>query len=103
MAHSHGGVFVCSSHLSAYDPKDGSKKVSGPALQGLANIVLEVDDKDQIWAIGVLGPDKYHDYFKAFKPEFKEIYGNWRKAKKAVKQEAQTMLLSEYTQEMIQY
>ena len=103
MAYKSGGVFVCSSHLSAYDPKQGAKRVSGPAPQGLANIILEVDDNDHIWAVGVLGPDKFHDYFKAFKPEFKAIYGNWRKAKKLVKVHTPTMLLSEYCKEIIQY
>ncbi len=103
MAYKHGGVFVCSSHLSAYDPKQGAKKIAGPAPQGLATIVLEVDANDHIWAVGVLGPDKFHEYFRAFKPEFKQIFGNWRKAKKLVKVEAPTMLLSEYSKEIIQY
>lgn len=103
MACKCSGVFVCSSHLSAYDPKNGSKVIAGPATQGLADIVLEVDGNDEIWAVGVLGPDKFHDYFKFFKPEFKETYGNWRKAKKKVKQDAPTMLLSEYSKDIIMY
>lgn len=103
MAYANGGVFVCSSHLSAFDPVQGSARVSGPAPEGLANIVLEIDDKDRVWAVGVLGPDKFHDYFKAFKPEFKEIYGNWRKAKKVVKLNVPTVPLSEYSKDIIQY
>jgi len=102
-AYPHGGVFVCSSHLSVYDPIDGSKNVAGPAAQGLANIVLDVDENDQIWAVGVLGPKRFHDYFKAFKPEFKQIYGNWRKAKKIVKIHAPVTLLSEYSKDIIEY
>lgn len=69
MAQDKAGVFVCSSHLSAYDPKNGAKVTAGPTTQGLANIVLEVDKDDNIWALGVLGSDKFHDYFKSFKPE----------------------------------
>ena len=38
MAQKKSGVFVCSSHLSAYDPKDGAKVTAGPATQALANI-----------------------------------------------------------------
>lgn len=103
MAQKGGGAFVCSSHLSAYDPKNGSKVVAGPATQALANIVLEVDSNDEIWAVGVLGSDKFHEYFKAFKPEFKMIYGNWRKAKKIVKVDTPTVPLSEYTEDIIIY
>jgi Rieske Fe-S protein len=102
-AYKHGGVFVCSSHLSVYDPKNGSVNVAGPAAQGLANIVLDIDEKDQIWAVGVLGKDKFHDFFKNFKPEFKSMYGNWRKAKKIVKINTPTELLSEYTKDIIIY
>jgi len=103
MAYKSGGVFVCLSHLSAYDPKEGAKKVAGPTPQGLATIVMEVDENDHLWAVGVLGPNKFHDYFKSFKPEFKAIYGNWRKAKKIVKVKTPVMLLSEYSKEIIQY
>ncbi len=103
MAQKKSGVFVCSSHLSAYDPKDGAKVTAGPATQALANIVLEVDSNDEIWAVGVLGADKFHDYFKSFKPEFKLIYGNWRKAKKIVKVNTPTIALSEYTKDIIIY
>jgi arsenite oxidase small subunit len=103
MAHKGAGVFVCSSHLSAYDAKNGSKVIAGPATQGLANIVLEVDANDEIWAVGVLGGDKFHEYFKSFKPEFKMLYGNWRKAKKIVKVDTPTMILSEYTKDIIIY
>lgn len=102
-AYKHSGVFVCSSHFSVYDPILGSKNVAGPAEQGLANIILDIDEKDQIWAVGVLGESKFHDFFKDFKPEFKDLYGNWRKAKKIVKINTPTELLAEYTEEMVIY
>ena len=103
MAYKRGGVIVCSSHLSAYDPKAGAKVLGGPAPQPLAATLLEVDKKGHIWAVGVLGSDKFHDYFRSFKPELKEIYGNIRKAKKIVKVHAKTVPLKEYTKEIIQY
>lgn len=103
MAYDTGGVIVCSSHLSAFDAKKGAKHLSGPAAQPLASIVLEVAADDTIWAVGVLGPDKFHDYFNAFKPEFKMFYGGKREAKKLVKISAPTVTLNEYTKEIIQY
>ncbi len=103
MAYKDGGVIVCGSHLSAYDPKNGAKNVAGPAEQPLASIVLEHAEDDTIWAVAVLGADKYHDYFKSFKSELKEQWGGKRKAKKLVKISAPTVTLSEYTQEVIQY
>ncbi|WP_373036147.1 sulfur oxidation protein [Sulfurimonas sp.] len=103
MACEQSGIMVCSSHLSAFDAKKGCKQIAGPAEQPLASIVIEVDKDDNLWASAVLGPDKFHDYFKAFKPEFKKYYGGKRKAKKRVKENALTVTLSEYTKEIIQY
>ncbi len=103
MAYKKGGIIVCSSHLSAYDPKAGAKVVAGPAPQPLASIVLEVDKKGHVWAVGVLGAEKFHDYFRSFKPELKEFYGNIRKAKKIVKVGATTVPLKEFSKEIIQY
>ena len=103
MACGQSGVVVCSSHLSAFDAKRGCKQIAGPAEQALASIVIEVDKDDNLWASAVLGPDKFHDYFKAFKPELKKYYGGKRKAKKRVKDSALTVALTEYTKEIIQY
>ena len=103
MACKESGIMVCSSHLSAFDAKKGCKQIAGPAEQALASIVIEIDKDDNIWASAVLGPDKFHDYFKAFKPELKKYYGGKRKAKKRVKENALTVTLNEYTKEIIQY
>lgn len=102
LAYSQAGVFVCSSHLSAFEAKEGGKKVGGPATQGLASIVLEVDADDHIWAVAVLGPTKFVDYFAAFKDEFKKFYGNKRKAKKLVKTEVKVVPLKTFSTEIIQ-
>ena len=97
------GVFLCSSHLSAFDPKDGGRRITGPATEGLTQIVLEIDENDEIWAVGALGPNRFHDYMDAFKPEFKKYYGNKRKAKKLVKSEAKVVTLKSFSKDIIQY
>jgi len=103
MACGQSGVVVCSSHLSAFDAKRGCKEIAGPAEQALASIIIEIDKDDTIWASAVLGPDKFHSYFKAYKPEMKKFYGGKRKAKKRVKGDVLTVTLNEYTKDIIQY
>ena len=102
LAYDKGGVFVCTSHLSAFEPKQGGKVVGGPANQGLASIILEIDAEDAIWAVAVLGPVKFQDYFDAFKDEFKKFYGNKRKARKLTKVEAKVQTLKNFSAELIQ-
>jgi len=97
------GLFVCSSHMSAFTPKDGGKRVVGPTKEPLAQIVIEIDENDVIWAVGVLGPDKFHEFLKAFKSDFKKFYGNKRKAKKLVKTEAKVLTLKNYTADIQQF
>jgi Rieske Fe-S protein len=100
IAYSEGGVLVCTSHLAAYDPKQGGKIVGGPAKEGVAQIVLEVDKDDHIWAVAVLGPARFEAFFDAYKSELKAIYGR-RGAKKLVKSEAKVQKLKNFTKEMI--
>jgi len=101
LAYDKGGVFVCTSHLSAFEPKQGGKVVGGPANQGLAQIVLEIDADDNIWAVAVLGPVKFQDFFDAFKQDLKAVYGR-RGAKKLVKTEAKVEPLKNFSAELIQ-
>jgi len=103
IAYDEAGVFVCSSHLSAFTPKDGGKRVNGPAAEGLTQIVLEIDKDDTLWAVGALGPSRFHDYLDAFKPEFKKYYGGKRKGKKLVKEEAKVVKLVNFSKDIIQY
>jgi len=103
MACKQESVIVCGSHLSAYDPHKGCKVIAGPAPQPLATIVLEHHDDDTLWAVAVLGPDKFHDFFKSFKPELKEQYGGKRKAKKLVSDVATTVALVDFTKDIIKY
>ncbi len=101
LAYETAGVFVCSSHLAAYDAKEGGKVLGGPATQGLASIILEIDADDNIWAVAVLGPDKFEEFFDAFKQELKAEHGR-RGAKKLIKDEAKVQTLKNFTAEIIQ-
>jgi len=100
-AYDKAGVFVCSSHLAAYDPKQGGKVVGGPAPQGLASIVQEIDKDDNIWAVAVLGPNKFQDFFDAFKQEHKAEFGR-KGAKKLIETEAKVVPLKNFSAELIQ-
>jgi len=101
IAYKTGGVFVCSTHLSAFEPKEGGKLVAGPAPEGLASILLEIDKEDNIWAVAVLGPVKFHDFFDAYKKELKVEYGR-RGAKKLVLKEVKVQALKNFSAEIIQ-
>jgi arsenite oxidase small subunit len=103
MAYSKSGIIVCSSHLSAYDASAGAKVLGGAASQPLAAVVLTVADDDTIWAVGVLGSDKFQDYFRAFKPELKDFYNGIAQGKQLVSISAKTVKLTEYSKEIIQY
>lgn len=104
MAYNKGGVIVCSSHLSAYDPLKGANVVAGEAKDPLASVVLEYDEaNDKLYAVGVLGVELFHKYFRAFKPQLKDRFKKYRKAKKLVKISTATVPLAEYTKEIIQY
>ncbi len=103
MAYKEGGVIVCASHLSAFDPKTGAKVLAGPAKEPMASIILDVDEEGVFWASAVLGHAKFFDYFKSFKPELKEFYKNIRKAKKLVSLGAVVKPLDIYSKEVVIY
>lgn len=101
LSYDKGGVFVCTSHLSAFEPKKGGKVVGGPANEGLASIILEIDADDNIWAVAVLGPVKFQEFFDAFKQNLKKVYGR-RGAKKLTTGEAKVQTLKNFSAELIQ-
>ena len=103
MAYDKSGVIVCSSHLSAFDAGAGAKVLGGAATQPLSAVVLEHASDDTIWAVGILGSDKFQDYFKAFKPELKQFYTGPAEAKKVVSISAKTVKLTEFSKDLIQY
>lgn len=95
------GNVVCDGHTSVYDPKKGCKVVSGKSPAPFASIVLEVGDDDTLWAVGVLGKDKFHEFFRSFRRELKEQFGSKRKAKAKVSIAAETVPMKAYTQDVI--
>lgn len=103
MAYDKSGVIVCSSHLSAFDASAGAKVLGGAATQPLSAVVLEHAADDTLWAVGILGMDKFQDYFKAFKPELKQFYNGPAEAKKLVSISAKTVKLTEFSKDLIQY
>lgn len=103
MAYDKSGVIVCSSHLSAFDAGAGAKVLGGAATQPLSAVVLEHAADDTLWAVGILGLDKFQDYFKAFKPELKQFYNGPAEAKKLVSISAKTVKLTEFSKDLIQY
>ncbi len=100
LAYSRGGVIVCASHMTAFDSSQGCKNLAGKASEPLASIILE-EEKDELYAVGVLGPDQFQEYFLSFKDEFKEFYGSKRAAKKDVKMSAKLVELSDYSKEIL--
>ena len=96
------GHIVCDGHTTLYNPNKGCEVVRGKAQQPFASIVLEQDDDGTLWAVGVLGSDKFHDFFSNFRREFKDQFGGKRRAKKKVTAKATVMPMSEYTEEIIQ-
>ncbi|HEX5329870.1 sulfur oxidation protein [Sulfuricurvum sp.] len=103
MAYEKSGIIVCSSHLSAFDAGAGAKVLGGAATQPLNAVVLEHAADDTLWAVGILGSDKFQDYFKSFRPELKEFYNGPAEAKKLVSISAKTVKLTEFSKEIIQY
>lgn len=95
------GNIVCDGHTSVYDPAKGCKVISGKSPAAFASIVLEVGDDDSLWAVGVLGKEKFHAFFRSFRRELKEQFGSKRKAKAKVSVAVKTMPMHEYTQDVI--
>ena len=104
MAHQEGGVIVCSSHLSVYDPAQGAKNISGVAQEPLASVILEYDAAtDYLYAAGILGPERFHDFFRTFKPQLAKRFTPFKKAQKLISFSIPTVPLTEYTKDVIVY
>ncbi len=100
-AYSKGGVIVCSSHLSVFDPRRGGIPLTGPARSPLAAVVLESDSNGDLWAVGVAGSVRFREFFRSFRPEFKRFYGGLRKAKRFVFGATVVKPISQYTKEVV--
>jgi arsenite oxidase small subunit len=95
------GNIVCDAHTSVYECSRGCRVKSGPAPQPLASIVLEVGSDGTLWAVGVLGKDRFHEFFKDFRRELKEQFGSKRKAQAKVSVAAKTVPMREYSRDVI--
>lgn len=95
------GHIVCDGHTSVYEPGHGCRVKQGKAPMPMASIVLEVGEDNTLWAVGVLGKDKFHEFFRSFRRELKEQFGSKRKAKAKVVETAETMPMREYSRDVI--
>jgi len=60
-------VIHCCSEHSEYDPARGAAVVGGPALQPLAAILLDYDERaDELFAVGTLGGEMFDEFFSKF-------------------------------------
>ena len=60
-------VIHCCSEHSEYDPAHGAAVVGGPALQPLAAILLDYDERaDELYAVGTLGGEMFDEFFSKF-------------------------------------
>ncbi|MDD2639817.1 MAG: hypothetical protein PHS65_02370 [Arcobacteraceae bacterium] len=70
----------------------------------MASVVLEYDEiNDELYAVAVLGSDKFQDYFKSFKDELDQYYGGKRKGKKLAEESAKVVELTQFSKEVISY
>ncbi|WP_345985158.1 Rieske 2Fe-2S domain-containing protein [Sulfurimonas sp. HSL-1656] len=95
------GDIVCDGHTSVYDTGNGCRVKEGKAPQPLAAIVLEVGSDNTLWAVGVLGKDKFHEFFQSFRRELKEQFGSKRQAKAKVGEHAVTVPMRDYTRDIV--
>lgn len=95
-------VITCCAHNSVFDPAQGAKVLSGPAVGPLSSIALEHDPAtDELYATGVHGGLLFDDFFKAYKIQLNAELGPG-KAKELVTKTAQVIPFADYTQTRIQ-
>lgn len=92
------GQIVCCEHARIFDPAHGGKMVAhNKQTQPLASIRLEYDaGKDELYATGVYGAQRFDDFFKAYKQELIDEYGPGV-AKQEATDSATVVLLSKYS------
>lgn len=95
-------VITCCAHNSVFDPAQGAKVISGPAVAPLSSIALEYDAAtDELFATGVYGGLLFDDFFKAYKIQLNAELGPG-KAKEFVTNTAQVIPFTDYTKTRIQ-
>lgn len=92
------GLIVCCEHGRVFDPAHGGKMIAhNKVTQPLASIRLEYDaGKDELYATGAYGAQRFDDFFKAYKQELIEEYGAGV-AKQEAADSATVVLLSKYS------
>lgn len=92
------GLIVCCEHARIFDPAHGGKMIaSNKKTQPLASIRLEYDaGKDELYATGAYGAQRFDDFFKAYRQELIEEYGAGVAKQEAV-DSATVVLLSKYS------
>lgn len=95
-----GNVIQCCVHMSVFDPLRDGKVLDGPADYPLARILLDTDEKGNIYAVGVAGRDQFAEFFQANGSILSKLYGSLERAKYKVK-ESKVMRLRDYTEEEI--
>lgn len=92
------GQIVCCEHARIFDPAHGGKMVAhNKVTQPLASIRLEYDaGKDELYATGAYGAQRFDDFFKAYKQELIDEYGPGV-AKQEATDSATVVLLSKYS------
>ena len=92
------GQIVCCEHARVFDPAHGGKMIAhNKVTQPLAAIRLEYDPgKDELYASGVYGAERFDDFFKAYKQELIKEYGPGVAKEEAV-DSAAVVLLSKYS------
>jgi nitrite reductase/ring-hydroxylating ferredoxin subunit len=96
-----GGVVVCASHMSAFDVKGGAKVCAGPATQPLNSVILEIAPDNTVWAVGILGQEKFVDYFDSYADELKEFYKGEKNGKKMVSKTVKTVPMNVFTKNIV--
>ena len=51
----NAGMLICPCHGSVFDPSNDANVVKGPASKSLAKILIEEDDKGDIYAVDIVG------------------------------------------------
>lgn len=95
------GVIVCASHMSAFDVKNGAKVCAGPATQPLNGVILEIALDNTIWAIGILGQEKFVDYFDSYADELKEFYKGEKNGKKLASKTVKAVPMNVFSKNII--
>ena len=93
-------VIHCCSEHSAYDPAQGAVVVGGPALQPLAAILLDYDDRDDgLYAVGTLGGEMFEEFFSKFEFRLSMEFGG--KARQPAGDTCQVVELAKYCRQQV--